>query len=86
MHSERGTAELTAAARVREESGGVDPDAGMTYYSSRRSVGERLPRWICLSPELGKMGRNTGKRSARSTPQRSWTDNLLQTEDYLSQL
>ncbi|KAM7412177.1 hypothetical protein PAMA_021909 [Pampus argenteus] len=28
----------------------------MTDYSSRRSVGDRLPRWICISPEPGRMG------------------------------
>lgn len=64
MRSERGTAEQTAPARVREESGGVERDAGMTNYSSRRSVGDRLPQWICLTPEPGKMGRNRGKTPA----------------------
>lgn len=64
MRSERETAEQTAPARVRKERGGVERDAGMTYYSSRHSVGDRLPRWICLTPEPGKMGRNTGKTAA----------------------
>lgn len=36
----------------------------MTNYSSRRGVGDRLPRWVCLTPEPGKMGRNTGKIAA----------------------
>lgn len=64
MRSERGTAEQTAPARDREESGGGEREAGMTNYSSRRSVGDRLPRWVCLTPEPGKMGRNTGKIAA----------------------
>lgn len=61
MRSERGTAEQTAPGRHREASGGVEREAGMTNYSSRRSVGDRLPRWVCLTPEPGKMGTNPGK-------------------------
>ncbi|XP_065817865.1 kazrin isoform X5 [Labrus bergylta] len=52
MRSERGTAEQTALARGREQSG--ERKAGMTNYSSRQNVGDRLPRWICISPEPGR--------------------------------
>lgn len=57
MRSERRTAEQTALAGDREQSG---EKAGMTDYSSRRSVGDRLPRWICISPEHGRVGTNGG--------------------------
>lgn len=60
MRSERGTAEQTALVRGREQSGEVEMEAGMTDYSSQRSVGDRLPRWICISPEPGRMGTNGG--------------------------
>ncbi|XP_049922327.1 kazrin-like isoform X6 [Epinephelus moara] len=56
MRSVRGTAEQTALARGREHSGEGEREAGMTNYSSRHSVGDRLPRWICISPEPGRMG------------------------------
>lgn len=68
MRSERGTAEQTAPARDREESGGGEREAGMTNYSSRHSVGDRLPRWVCLTPEPGKMGRSTGKIAPPDPP------------------
>ncbi|XP_060914492.1 kazrin-like isoform X4 [Labrus mixtus] len=52
MRSERVTAEQTALTRGREQSG--ERKAGMTNYSSRQNVGDRLPRWICISPEPGR--------------------------------
>lgn len=61
MRSERGTAEQTALARDGEQSGEGEREAGMTNYSSWHSVGDRLPRWICISPEPGRMGRSGGK-------------------------
>lgn len=61
MRSERGTAEQTALARDREQSGKAEREAGMTNYTSRLSVGDRLPRWICISPEPGRMGKSVGK-------------------------
>lgn len=61
MRSERGTAEQTALARDKEQSGEAESEAGMTNYSSRHSVGDRLPRWICINPEPGRMGRSAGK-------------------------
>ncbi|XP_035992055.1 kazrin-A isoform X3 [Fundulus heteroclitus] len=56
MRSERGTAEQTAPARGREQSEEGERAAGMTDYSSRHSAVDRLPRWICVSPQPGKMG------------------------------
>lgn len=67
MRSERGTAEQTAPARGREQSGVGERDAGMTNYSSRHSVGDRLPRWICISPEPGRMGTSGGNGYTRHT-------------------
>lgn len=55
-----GTAEQTAPARGREQSEEGEGEAGMTDYSSRRSVGDRLPRWICISPQPGRMGTGGG--------------------------
>lgn len=60
MRSESGTAEQTAPARGREQSEEWKKGAGMTDYSSRRSVVDRLPRWICISPKPGKMGTDEG--------------------------
>ena len=32
----------------------------MTDYSSQRCAGDRLPRWICIGPETGRMGTSRG--------------------------
>ncbi|CAB1434938.1 unnamed protein product [Pleuronectes platessa] len=56
MRSERGAAEQTALARGWEQCGEGERGAGMMDYSSQRSVGDRLPRWICISPEPGRVG------------------------------
>lgn len=60
MRSERGTAEQTAPAGGREQSEEGERKTGMTDYSSRHSTVDRLPRWICVSPESGKMGTGGG--------------------------
>lgn len=60
MRSETGTAEQTAPARDRERSQEEQRGADVMDCSSRLSVADRLPRWICISPALGKMGTDGG--------------------------
>ncbi|XP_070825541.1 kazrin-like isoform X6 [Chaetodon trifascialis] len=79
MRSERGTAEQTALARGREQSGEGEREAGMTNYSSRHSVGDRLPRWICISPEPGRMG-ISGDPSSQPRQKPPATDLCYKTE------
>lgn len=81
MRSERGTAEQTAPARGREQSEEGEREAGMMDYSSRHSAVDRLPRWICVSSESGKMGTGGGNGltytySAASMPTFDCADGL----------
>lgn len=55
-----GTAEQTAPARDRQRSQEGERGAEMMDCPSRLSVGDRLPRWICIRPELGKMEADGG--------------------------
>lgn len=61
MRSERGTAEQTAPARGSEWSAGEESTARMTNYSSLHGAGDRLPRWIRISPEPCRMARGGGR-------------------------
>uniref|UniRef100_A0A3B3D141 Kazrin, periplakin interacting protein n=1 Tax=Oryzias melastigma TaxID=30732 RepID=A0A3B3D141_ORYME len=79
MRSEGGTAEQTAPARDAERSQEGERGAGMTDYSSRYSVAERLPRWICISPGPGKTG-TVGDSSTHPRQKPPATDLCYKTE------
>ncbi|XP_077940090.1 kazrin-A isoform X9 [Gasterosteus aculeatus] len=79
MRSARGTAEQTALAGGGEQSAQGERGAGMTSCSSRRAAADRLPRWICISPEAGRMG-TSGDPSSHPRQRPSATDLCYKTE------
>nr|XP_040048731.1 kazrin-A isoform X4 [Gasterosteus aculeatus aculeatus] len=79
MRSARGTAEQTALAGGGEQSAQGEWGAGMTSCSSRRAAADRLPRWICISPEAGRMG-TSGDPSSHPRQRPSATDLCYKTE------
>lgn len=70
MRSERGTAEQTASAGGREQRNEGERELGMDY-SARHCAGDRLPRWICITPQPGDTGTDGGKGEDENCSQQS---------------